>query len=135
LPAAAVRRIQQAFRFYDQTDGWIFPGRKGSHKQTSLLGKQVKQEVERRLGKPFNIHLFRGLEATTQVKENDNGFEIARAMLGDRSDRVIRSHYTPAAERHLIAKAQETIQRMRIRTAPIAGPSSRKVAGEPGVKG
>ena len=79
----------------------------------------MKQEIERRLGVPFNIHLFRGLGATTQVRENDNGFEIARAMLGDRSDRVIRSHYTPAAERHLIAKAQETIQRVRIRTAPL----------------
>jgi hypothetical protein len=119
LPATTVRQIDSAFRFYEQTDGWLFPGRQGSHKVPSWLGKQVKQEIERRLGVPFNIHLFRGLGATTQVRENDNGFEIARAMLGDRSDRVIRSHYTPAAERHLIAKAQETIQRVRIRTAPL----------------
>jgi integrase len=135
LPAAAVRRIQHAFRFYEQTNGWIFPGRKGSHKQTSLLGKQVKREVERRLGKPFNIHLFRGLEATTQVKENDNGFEIARAILGDRSDRVIRSYYTATAERHLIAQAQETIQRVRMRTAPLVGRSARKAVGDTGANG
>jgi integrase len=135
LPAAAVRRIQHAFRFYEQTNGWIFPGRKGSHKQTSLLGKQVKREVERRLGKPFNIHLFRGLEATTQVKENDNGFEIARAILGDRSDRVIRSYYTATAERHLIAQAQETIQRVRMRTAPLVGRSARKAVGDAGANG
>src|SRR5690242_11530623 len=28
LPADAVRRIQQAFRFYEQTNGWVFPGAK-----------------------------------------------------------------------------------------------------------
>jgi len=125
LPAAAVRWIEYAFTFYEQTNGWLFPGKKDSHKQPTLLGVQVKREVERRLGKPFNIHLFRGLGATTQVKENDNGLEIGRALLGDRSDSVIRTHYTPTAERHLIAKAQETIQRVRIRTAPLVPPRSR----------
>ena len=108
LPAEAVRFIRHAFGFYDQTDGWLFPGRKGAHKHTSLFGVQVKREIERRLGVPFNIHLFRGLNATTQVKENVNGFEIGRAMLADRSDSVIRTYYTATAERHLIADAQET---------------------------
>jgi hypothetical protein len=120
LPAATVRRIEYAFRFYEQTNGWLFPGTKGRHKHLSMFAGQVKREVERRLGTAFNIHLFRGLGATTQVKENDNGFEIGRAWLGDRSDRVIRTHYTPTAERHLIAKGQETIQRVRLRTAPLA---------------
>ena len=134
LPAAAVRQIESAFRFYEQTNGWLFPGTKGSHKQSSLLGKQVKQEVERRLGVPFNIHMFRGLGATTQVRENDNGFEIGRAWLGDRSDRVVRRHYTLAAEQHLIAKAQETIQRVRIRTAPLVPSRSRGNAIDSGAK-
>ena len=134
LPTAAVQRIQYAFRFYEQTNGWLFPGKKGSHKLPSLLGVQVTREVERRPGKPFNIHLFRGLGATTQVKENDNGFEIARAILGDRSDSVIRSYYTPTAERHLIAQAQETIQRVRIRTAPLVGSRPRKTDTGAGAK-
>ena len=108
---------------------------RASHKQTSLFGKQVKQEVERRLGVPFNIHLFRGLNATTQVKENVNGFEIGRAMLADRSDSVIRTYYTSTAERHLIADAQETIQRVRIRTAPLVDAPSRKRAPNWGAKG
>jgi hypothetical protein len=69
---------------------------------------------------PFNVHLFRGLAATTQVRESENGFEVARAMLGDRNDRVVRNHYTHAAERHLIAKGQNTVQRVRMRTAAIA---------------
>jgi hypothetical protein len=55
-----------------------------------------------------------------QIRENDNGFEIVRALLGDRSDKVIRKHYTSTAERHLIAEAQETLRRVRVRTAPIA---------------
>ena len=99
----------------------MFPGRgKAGHKLPSTFGRQIKLEVERRLGVPFNVHLFRGLVATTQVRESENGFEVARAMLGDRNDRVVRNHYTHAAERHLIAKGQNTMQRVRLRTAPIA---------------
>jgi integrase len=131
LPPIVVQRIKEAFRFYQQTNGWLFPGKKGGHKLPSLLGVQVKREVERRLGIAFNIHLFRALGATTQVKENENGLEIARAFVGDRSDRVVRTHYTAAAERHLIAKGQETIQRVRLRTAPLVPVSRRRKPADP----
>jgi hypothetical protein len=57
-----------------------------------------------------------------QIRENDNGFEMARAMLGDRSDKVIRKHYTATADQHLIRKAQDTVQRVRVRTAAIVTP-------------
>jgi hypothetical protein len=134
LPADVVRKIEYAFTFYEQTNGWLFPGNGNSHKQPTLLGAQVKREVERRLGKSFNIHLFRGLNATTQVKENDNGMEAGRAMLGDRSDSVIRRFYTPTAERHLIAKGQETIQRVRIRTAPLVSSRARGKTKAPEAK-
>jgi hypothetical protein len=121
LPEASMREIERAFRIYRPTNGWLFPGAgKSGHKLECTLGRQIKLEVERRLGVPFNVHLFRGLVATTQVRESENGFEVARAMLGDRNDRVVRNHYTHAAERHLIAKGQNTIQRVRMRTAPIA---------------
>jgi hypothetical protein len=126
LPAAAVRKILHAFSFYEQTDGWLFPGEKGLHKQSSLLGLQIKQTVERRLGIPFNVHLIRGLVATMQIREHDNGMEYARAMLADRSDRVIREHYTSTAEQHLIRKGQDTIQRVRLRTAPILPSRSKR---------
>jgi integrase len=119
LPAISVKRIERAMTFYTCKDGWLFPGANGTHKELTTLGKQIKQEVESRLGCEFNVHLFRGLMATTQVVEDDNGFEIARALLGDRSDRVVRKHYTAAAEKRLIRKAQEIIQRVRVRTAPI----------------
>ncbi len=119
LSGASVKRIERGFKFYACVNGWLFPGGKGAHKLPSTFGRQIKHEVERRLGQAFNVHLFRGLVATTQIRENDNGFEIARAILGDRSDRVIRAHYTSTAEQHLIRKAQETIQRVRIRTAPL----------------
>jgi integrase len=121
LPEASVREIERAFKIYRPTNGWLFPGMgKSGHKLESTFGRQIKLEVERRLGVPFNVHLFRGLVATTQVRESENGFEVARAMLGDRNDRVVRNHYTHAAERHLIAKGQNTMQRVRVRTAPLA---------------
>ena len=120
LPAEAVKFVTKAMKLYDQKNGWLFPGR-SKHKQPSALGNQISQEVERHLNVPFNTHVMRGLVATAQVKDNDGGgFEMARAMLGDRSDRVVREHYTKAAERTLIARAQATIQRARIRTAPLA---------------
>ena len=119
LPAAAVRRIERAFKFYEPTNGWLFPGPKGTHKLAVTLGNQVKHVVERRLGIPFNIHLLRGVVATLLVRENDNGMELAQAMLGNRSNRVMRDHYTSTAEQHLIQQAQETVQRVRIRTAPL----------------
>jgi hypothetical protein len=74
------------------------------------------------------------LNATAQVKNNSNGFEIGRAMLADRSDSVIRTYYTSTAERHLIAQGQETIQRARIRTAPLVESPSRKTATSRGAK-
>ncbi|HWI25856.1 MAG TPA: hypothetical protein VN668_02735 [Stellaceae bacterium] len=123
LPEASVRQIERAFNIYRPTNGWLFPGgSKSGHKLPSTFGRQIKLAVERNLGVPFNVHLFRGLVATTQVRESENGFEVARAMIGDRNDRVVRNHYTHAAERHLIAKGQSTIQRVRMRTAPIATP-------------
>jgi integrase len=131
LPADNVRRIERAMKLYEQPDGWLFPGRKGSHKDISLLGTQVKAEVERRLGIPFNLHLFRSLVATMQVTENVNGFEMARTMLGDRTDRVVRTHYTATAERRLIEDAQKTIQKVRVRTAPLA-PTAKRRGGSDG---
>jgi integrase len=123
LPSATVKRIERALAFYEQTDGWLFPGqKKGSHKTEGFLGNQLKKLVEQRIPTPFNIHLMRGIAATMQLRENDNGFENARAMLGDRSDQVIRKHYTATADQKLIRRAQDTLQRVRVRTAPIVLP-------------
>src|SRR6202166_1406338 len=76
LPAAAVKRIECAFGFYEPTNGWLFPGPKGAHKLAVTLAIQVKHVVEPRLGVPFNIHLLRGVVATLLVRENDNGMEL-----------------------------------------------------------
>ena len=126
LPTVAVRRIESALGFYAQPNGWLFPGTKGSHKQGELLGKQVKRIVEQRLGIPFHLHMMRGLVATIQTREHDNGLEFARAMLGDRSDRTVRKYYISTAEQHLIRQAQDTIQAVRLRTAPLAPARSKR---------
>jgi len=44
LPAESVRQIERALRFYDQTNGWLFPGAKGFHKLSSLFGKQSNKK-------------------------------------------------------------------------------------------
>jgi integrase len=117
LPATSVDLIERAFRFYRQTNGFVFPSPKGTFKRS--IGLQVKREVEQRLGVPFHLHLFRSLMAALQVKENDS-FEMARALLGDRSERVVRAHYTSTAEKKLVEKAQRTISKLRARTAALA---------------
>jgi integrase len=125
LPGAVVRFVQRAFEFYTPKNGWLFPGAKESHKTDNLLGVQIKTIVEQRTGAPFHPHMMRGLVATMQTREHDNGLEYARAMLGDRSDRTVRQYYTATAEQHLIRKAQKTMQTARLRTAPVA-PAPRK---------
>lgn len=130
LPTESVKFIQRAMALYTQDNGYLFPGSKGGHKDRTLLGRQIKEVVENRLGVPFHAHMMRGLVATMQVKEHDGGFEHARASLGDSDDRVIRRHYTSTAEQHLVRKAQTTIQTVRLRTASLAQPQakSKKVA-------
>jgi integrase len=126
LPTESVRRIERALKYYDQSDGYLFPGANGSHKTKGCLSRQIKDTVEKRLGVPFHTHMMRGLVATLQLKERESGgLEHARAMLGDESDRVIRKSYTANAEIHLIRKAQDTIKRARIRTAPIVRTSGK----------
>jgi integrase len=120
LPTESVRLIERAFKFYDQPNGYLFPGAGESHKTKGCLSRQIKDTVEKHLGVPFHTHMMRGLVATTLLKEQKSGgLEHVRAALGDNSDRVIRKSYTATAEVHLIRKAQETIKRVRIRTAPL----------------
>jgi hypothetical protein len=125
IPTVSVRLIQRALRLYEPKNGYLFPGKKGSHKNRGLLGRQIKAAVEKRLGVPFHTHMMRGLVATMQLKEGEGNLEHARAMLGDSSDRVIRKHYTSTAEQHLIRRAQNTLQKVRQRTAAMV-PSSKK---------
>jgi len=122
IPTESLRLIESAFKFYEQPDGYLFPGPGGGHKTSAWLSRQIKQVVEKRLGVPFHTHMMRGLVATLLVKES-GGLEHARAALGDSTDRVVRKNYTANAEIHLIRNAQETIRRTRIRTAPMV-PSS-----------
>lgn len=129
IGADSVRRIERGLSLYQQTNGWLFPGRDGRPKDPSTLSAQIKRAVETRLGVPFNIHLFRALEASLHLKENPNGFESVRALLGDRDDRVIRASYTQFAERSLIAAAQQTILNHRARIAPCPPAKARRGKG------
>jgi len=101
--------IQEAIVLYDQPDGWLFPGRARGPKAASLLSGQIKRTVEGRLGLAFHTHMFRALAGYLHLKENPNGFEAVRAILGNRDDAVIRKNYAFLAERSLIANAQSSI--------------------------
>jgi hypothetical protein len=130
LQPGSVALIGRALRFYEARDGWLFPGRFATHMTPTSLGIQLKRTIERRLGIPFNVHLFRALGGFLHLRENPAGFEAVRALLGDRDDRVVRAHYTFVVERDLIAKAQASIaeQRARLKAAPAsAKPKRRKV--------
>ena len=128
LPTHVVKFIERACALYPQTNGFLFPGTRGSHKNDGLFSKQIKQVVERRLGTEFHLHMMRGIVATIQVTENVNGIEGARAILGDRDDKVVRKFYTKSAEKKLIRQAQETVQKVRVRTAPLVPAGSKRRA-------
>jgi integrase len=110
--------IEGALALYDQPDGWLFPGRGRGPKATSLLSGQIKRTVQSRLGLAFHTHMFRALAGYLHLKENPNGFEAVRAILGNRDDNVIRKNYSFLAERSLIANAQAAIGKTRARLAP-----------------
>ena len=79
---------------------------------------QIKRAVESRLGCAFHTHMFRAFAGTLHLKQNPNGFEAVRAILGNRDDNVIRNNYAFLAERSLIANAQRSISQTRARLAP-----------------
>lgn len=120
LPPESVTLIERALHFYEAKDGWLFPGRGAGPKHPVTLGEQVKQTVEARLGVAFNMHLFRAIAGLLHLRENPDGFEAVRALLGDRDDEVVRNHYSFVADGNLIAKAQETITRTRARLNPMS---------------
>lgn len=121
LPAESVALIKQAMQYYEQTNGWFFPGRKGRHKDANFLGKQYVDVVSKRIGSLFNMHAIRGFLASKILSEDPTGFERVRAILGDKDDKVIRQSYTPAAERALVRHAQQELQTRRLAVKPRHG--------------
>jgi integrase len=117
LPNDSHELIDTALSLYVQPDGWIFPGRTSGPKAASLLSGQIKRTVESRVGLAFHTHMFRALAGYLHLKENPNGFEAVRAILGNRDDNVIRNNYAFLAERSLIANAQASIGQTRARFA------------------
>ena len=109
--------IDGALALYEQLGGWLFPGRGPGPKAESLLSGQIKRMVESRLGLAFHTHMFRSLAGYLHLKENPNGFEAVRALLGNRDDRVIGNNYAFLAERSMIANAQTSIGQTRARLA------------------
>jgi integrase len=118
LPSGDHGLIEAALALYDQPDGWVFPGRGCHPKAASLLSMQVKRTVESRLGLAFHTHMFRAIAGYLHLKENPNGFEAVKAILGNRDDNVIRRNYSFLAERSLIANAQAAIGKTRARLLP-----------------
>jgi integrase len=111
--------VDQALALYEQPDGWVFPGRGSAPKPASLLSRQIKRLVEERIGVAFHTHMFRALAGYLHLRENPNGFEAVRALLGNRDDQVIRNNYAFLAERSLIGAAQASIDRTRARLASL----------------
>jgi integrase len=110
--------IDKVLALYDQPEGWLFSGRMPGPKASSLLSGQIKRTVESRLGLAFHTHMFRAIAGYLHLKENPNGFEAVRAILGNRDDNVIRKNYSFLAERSLIANAQAAIGKTRARLLP-----------------
>ncbi len=120
LPKDSHNLIEAALALYDQPKGWVFPGRMPGPKAASLLSGQIKRTVESRVGVAFHTHMFRALAGYLHLRENPNGFEAVRALLGNRDDNVIRNNYAFLAERSLIANAQASIGKTRARLLPPA---------------
>ena len=118
LPTDSYHLIEEALSLYEPAGGWLFGGRRERLRASSLLSGQIKRTVEVRLGVPFHTHMFRALAGYLHLRENPNGFEAVRAILGNRDDSVVRKNYSFMAERTLIANAQAAIGKTRARFVP-----------------
>jgi integrase len=126
LPAKQHPLIAEALGLYNQPEGWIFAGRRSCPKGTTLLSRQIKQVVAKHLGVEFHTHMFRALAGYVHLRENPNGFETVRALLGNRDEHVVRNNYAFMAERSQIAHAQQTIRDSRARFINPVGEAKRQ---------
>lgn len=66
-------------------EGWLLPGRNGSHKNQVTVSDQMVKAVERLTGLRINLHLYRHIAGFMYLRSNPGQYETIRLLLGHAS--------------------------------------------------
>jgi integrase len=106
------------------TSDWLFPGSNGGHKAENTLGTQLTRWIRCEVGIPFHPHLMRKIVPKLYLDMDPGGLEVARRLLGHRSDEMLRKTYLQKVHR---ASQQKYVHALEDRRLSALGAS--RIAG------
>lgn len=92
---------------------WLFPGEKGSHKQTRTMALQISQTISRELGLKITPHQFRHLAAKLQLDAHPGSYETVRRLLGHKSLKTTTHFYTGLETRQAVKHYDQLLNSIR----------------------
>jgi integrase len=107
---------------------WLFPagGGKAGPLSHSQVRKTIIDAVAERVGAEFHPHLFRSLAVEFCLEHDPAGLEHCRQLLGDKTDQVIRTHYTPVRTKQAAKRQDDLVNAEADRLAILAPPIKRR---------
>jgi integrase len=93
---------------------WLFPGRAEGHKQPHQLSAQFTRTIFEHTGLRVTAHQVRHVSASLIIKHDPCNYELARQILGHKSERSTRAYYT-MVDRIGSARRFNSIVRKRLR--------------------
>lgn len=107
---------------------WLFPGGKGGHKTENTLATQLSSWVCGEIGIAFHPHLMRKIVPKLYLDKHPGGLEVARRLLGHRSDEMLRKTYLQNVHRASQQKYIDALEERRLdafRLARVGGNGGR----------
>ena len=109
-----------------ETSEWLFPGGKGGHKTENTLGTQLSRWIRGELGILFHTHLMRKIVPKLYLDLDPGGLEVARRLLGHRSDEMLRKTYLQKVHRASQQKYVDALEDRRLSAFGLARIGARR---------
>jgi integrase len=100
---------------------YLFPSKKGGHKRTENLGRQISKSLWREIGLRWNAHAFRHWAGTRFLDENPGAHETVRRMLGHRSIETTLRFYAASDNKAAARRYDEHVLRARANRGKLGG--------------
>jgi integrase len=78
----------------DDSEGFLFPARKGGAKTPKQLSEQIKRTLRQETGIVLNPHAFRHLSAKLFLAAHPGEYETVRLLLGHKSLNTTTQYYS-----------------------------------------
>lgn len=122
LPASTVALLDSYLNDYRRrltaADGpYLFPGWGGTRRSTDSLSYLLSQFIRRETGIVMHAHLFRHLAGFLYLRENPEGIETIRQLLGHTTVRTTLRNYAEIEARHAVRRYDEVIAALKTPSA------------------